>query len=41
VKGQGRARQRRALWLVNQICDLVQIRSSDEGTVVRVSMRVD
>lgn len=31
----------RGLWLVNQICDLVQIRSSDEGTVVRVSMRVD
>jgi anti-sigma regulatory factor (Ser/Thr protein kinase) len=24
------------LWLVNQLCDLVQIRSGDEGTVVRL-----
>jgi anti-sigma regulatory factor (Ser/Thr protein kinase) len=30
----------RGLWLVNQLCDLVQIRSSDAGTVVRLSMRV-
>jgi anti-sigma regulatory factor (Ser/Thr protein kinase) len=26
----------RGLWLVNQLCELVQIRSSDRGTVVRV-----
>jgi anti-sigma regulatory factor (Ser/Thr protein kinase) len=26
----------RGLWLVNQLCDLVQIRSGTEGTVVRV-----
>ncbi|MGH7667143.1 MAG: anti-sigma factor RsbA family regulatory protein [Candidatus Dormibacteria bacterium] len=26
----------RGLWLVNQLCDLVQIRRSDQGTVVRV-----
>ena len=30
----------RGLWLVNQICDLVQIRSSEAGTVVRLSMRL-
>jgi anti-sigma regulatory factor (Ser/Thr protein kinase) len=24
------------LWLVNQICDLVQVRALDDGTVVRV-----
>jgi anti-sigma regulatory factor (Ser/Thr protein kinase) len=29
----------RGLWMVNQLCDLVQIRSSDGGTVVRVHMR--
>ncbi len=29
----------RGLWLVNQLCDLVQIRSPESGTVVR--MRVD
>jgi anti-sigma regulatory factor (Ser/Thr protein kinase) len=28
----------RGLWLVNQVCDLVQIRSDDAGTVVRVQM---
>ena len=28
------------LWLVNQLCDLVQIRSLDTGTVVRVHMRL-
>ena len=28
----------RGLWLVNQLCDLVQIRSSDDGTVVRLHM---
>lgn len=26
----------RGLWLVNQLCDLVQIRSSADGTAVRV-----
>ena len=30
----------RGLWLANQLCDLVQIRSGDEGTVVRLSMRL-
>ena len=30
----------RGLWLVNQLCDLVQIRSSDEGNVVRLHMWV-
>jgi anti-sigma regulatory factor (Ser/Thr protein kinase) len=28
------------LWIVNQVCDLVQIRSGDEGNVVRVHMQV-
>ena len=31
----------RGLWLVNQLCDLVQIRSSREGTSVRVHMDVN
>lgn len=31
----------RGLWLVNQFCDLVQIRSSESGSVVRVHMRLD
>ena len=30
----------RGLWVVNQLCDLVQIRSSNTGTVVRVHMRL-
>jgi anti-sigma regulatory factor (Ser/Thr protein kinase) len=29
----------RGLWLANQVCDLVQIRSSAAGTVVRLHMR--
>jgi anti-sigma regulatory factor (Ser/Thr protein kinase) len=29
----------RGLWLANQLCDLVQIRSSDAGSVVRLHMR--
>jgi anti-sigma regulatory factor (Ser/Thr protein kinase) len=29
----------RGLWLANQTCDLVQLRSSAEGTVIRVHMR--
>jgi anti-sigma regulatory factor (Ser/Thr protein kinase) len=31
----------RGLWLVNQVCDLVQIRSLASGTVVRLHMRRD
>ncbi len=31
----------RGLWLVNQLCDLAQIRSSPDGTAVRVHMRLD
>jgi anti-sigma regulatory factor (Ser/Thr protein kinase) len=30
----------RGLWLVNQLCDLVQLRTSPDGTVVRVHMRL-
>jgi anti-sigma regulatory factor (Ser/Thr protein kinase) len=30
----------RGLWLVNQMCDLVQLRSSPAGTVVRVHMAI-
>lgn len=30
----------RGLWVVNHLCDLVQIRSTDRGTVVRVHMRL-
>ena len=29
----------RGLWIANQVCDLVEVRSSDEGSVVRVHMR--
>lgn len=29
----------RGLWLVNQLCDLVQLRSGSDGTVARVRMR--
>jgi anti-sigma regulatory factor (Ser/Thr protein kinase) len=28
----------RGLWIVNQLCDLVQIRSSAAGTVVRIQI---
>lgn len=28
------------LWMVNQICDLVQIRTGDSGTVIRISIKV-
>lgn len=31
----------RGLWLVNQLCDLVQIRSFPSGSVVRLHMRAD
>jgi len=30
----------RGLWLVNHLCDLVQIRSTPNGTIVRVRMRL-
>lgn len=30
----------RGLWVVNQLCDLVQIRSSPDGTVIRLHMRL-
>ena len=33
--------QGRGLWLVNQLCDLVQIRSSDSGNVIRLHMQMD
>ena len=31
----------RGLWLVNQLCDLIQMRSFDAGSVVRIHMRRD
>jgi len=31
----------RGLWLVNQLCDLVQVRTSPGGSVVRAHMRTD
>ena len=34
----GRAATRRGLWLANQLCDLVQIRSLPSGSVVRLVM---
>ena len=34
-------RSGRGLWLVNQLCDLVQIRSTAGGTVIRLHMRGD
>jgi anti-sigma regulatory factor (Ser/Thr protein kinase) len=30
----------RGLWLVNHLCDLVQVRSSPDGTTIRVHMRL-
>ena len=30
----------RGLWLVHELCDLVQLRSSPAGTVVRMHMQV-
>ena len=35
------AKDGRGLWLVNHLCDLVQLRSSATGTIVRVHMRRD
>jgi anti-sigma regulatory factor (Ser/Thr protein kinase) len=34
------SRAGRGLWLVHQLCDLVQIRSGDHGTVVRAYVRI-
>jgi len=31
----------RGLWVVHQVCDLVQIRSGPDGTIIRVHMRLD
>jgi anti-sigma regulatory factor (Ser/Thr protein kinase) len=31
----------RGMWMVNQLCDLVQLRSSEAGTTVRVRMALD
>ena len=31
----------RGLWIANQLCDLVQVRSGDEGTQVRLRMEID
>ena len=31
----------RGMWIVNQLCDLVQVRSVDAGTTVRVRMALD
>ena len=33
------ARGGNGLWLANQLCDLVQVRSSEAGTVVRLLVR--
>ena len=30
----------RGLYLVNQLCDLVQLRSSPDGSVIRIHMRI-
>lgn len=35
------ARGGRGLWMAHHLCDLVQLRSSDEGTTVRLHMRLD
>jgi anti-sigma regulatory factor (Ser/Thr protein kinase) len=29
------------LWLVNHLCDLVELRSAESGTVLRMRLRVD
>ncbi|TMG09038.1 MAG: ATP-binding protein [Chloroflexi bacterium] len=31
----------RGLWLVNHICDLVQIRTLVDGTIVRLRVKID
>jgi anti-sigma regulatory factor (Ser/Thr protein kinase) len=31
----------RGLWIVNHLCDLVQVRSSQAGNVIRLHMSLD
>jgi anti-sigma regulatory factor (Ser/Thr protein kinase) len=38
TKPSARARGGRGLWIANQLCDLVQVRSETDGTVVRLHM---
>jgi anti-sigma regulatory factor (Ser/Thr protein kinase) len=38
TKPSAKARGGRGLWMANQLCDLVQVRSEKEGTVVRLHM---
>jgi hypothetical protein len=40
VRPAAHAAGRRGLWLANQLCDLVQIRTLPSGTVVRLHMRI-
>ncbi len=40
VRPDQRSRGGRGLWLANQLCELVQIRSDPAGTVVRLQMRL-
>ena len=40
VRPSARAASGRGLWLANQLCDLVQVRTSPTGSTVRVHMRV-
>ena len=40
-KPRGDLRRGWGLWLVNQLCDLVQIRSSEGGTAIRLHMGID
>ncbi|HEY2505333.1 MAG TPA: anti-sigma factor RsbA family regulatory protein [Streptosporangiaceae bacterium] len=39
--GPGSARRGRGLWVVHQLCDLVQLRTGQSGTTVRLHMRLD
>jgi hypothetical protein len=39
VRPGPRQRYGRGLWMANQLCDLVQLRSRRDGTVARVHMR--
>jgi anti-sigma regulatory factor (Ser/Thr protein kinase) len=38
--GPGSARRGRGLWVVHQLCDLVQLRTGGSGTTVRLHMRL-
>ena len=35
------AKRGRGLWLINQLCDLVELRSSAAGTIIRMHMHVN